>query len=261
MTFTAYFDETEYQNLTKGAFIVAGLIAEDAAWAAFEVEWKAALERHQIQSYKFFNNRKPRKQPLNEELWRIIESHVNQCFFCVTDTVALDKSIEDFAWNENIENIDRLKKQIRNPYFFAVKSIIIALAEHREKIGINENINSVFDMKTEAKQVNQNLVYLNYSASVSERNIHSSIGYVSFQDDECAVPLQAADLYAGWLRRAYKSGIDLKIDSPFPWPVKKGMHVFSIYQNYDFFIKNLEFLFGKENLDTYWKFRELEANQ
>ena len=93
------------------------------------------------------------------------------------------------------QNADRI---VRNPYFLSFYSVVVQFVEYAATEYPGERIDFIFD--TQPGQMESAVGSWERLKEVTPENLKSFIGNVSFNDDKDVLPLQAADLSAGWTR-------------------------------------------------------------
>ena len=178
-------------------FVLAGYIAPAEKWAEFADEWKALLDEEPPLT-RFKMNEMARsgvKRRRCERFYRVIERHVTGAVSCVIKADELAEVVDNIKPPKGVKNWDGLK----NPYFFAFGAIIQKLAIHQEKFKITEPIDFIFDMQTEQAQVREGWNYMYLSVTPDLRAMLGNPP--TFLDDEKDLPLQAADMWAWFVRR------------------------------------------------------------
>jgi hypothetical protein len=90
-------------------------------------------------------------------------------------------------------------KAISYPYFVSFYGLIAFVTEHLAQQGVREKINFIFDSQPD--QMNIVLASWERFVRTSPLSVQAILGDPPiFRDDKTTMPLQAADLSAGWLR-------------------------------------------------------------
>ena len=106
------------------------------------------------------------------------------------------------------------------PYYFAFRAITVGLAQKQEEMGFNEPIDFIFDEQTEKRKTLDAWDYLKVSVTANVRQLLGDTP--AYKDDEKTLPLQAADLYAWWVRRWEMDGIADGVKGlKFPWTLNR----------------------------------------
>jgi hypothetical protein len=88
--------------------------------------------------------------------------------------------------------------------------------QNQSQLLIDEPVDFIFDEESEKKRCLNAWDRLKYSASTDVRRLLGDTPI--YRDDKTTLPLQAADLYAYWVREWELRGVDEAISSlPFPW--------------------------------------------
>ncbi|HEY4926180.1 MAG TPA: DUF3800 domain-containing protein [Roseiarcus sp.] len=197
--------------------VLAGHIATDAVWAEFSRAWHSRLAEAGIPYFKMFEMQN--KPEVAGWFYRLIEEHDIKASIAVviyTDQlVDVEKSIK---WPPYI---DRVELGL-NPYYWALKYIVVTIAQKQKEFGFDEPIDFVFD--EEGEKVNIPAAW-----AALKRNSHPEIlamlgDMPIYRDDKTTMPLQAADLYAWWALKWEREGIrDWANRMPFPWTPKRNI--------------------------------------
>ena len=203
--------------------VVAGYIATPESWAEFSREWERLIDM-QSPHYRRLSYFKMKEMTSDADrercswFYRVIEKHVMAGVSCVIDVAGLRKAVREFAWPPWIYNVEILE----NPYYSAFKAITDMLAQHQHKIGLTEPVDFIFDNESEKE--------LCISAWEDlKRNSRSEVLALMgdtpiYRDDKTVLPLQAADLYAYWVRNWQLSGDeDGLAQLKFPWKTERDI--------------------------------------
>jgi hypothetical protein len=220
--------------------ILAGYIAPAAVWVDFSKEWQARLSEAGLRVFKM--NEMTSRLEIAAWFYRVIEEQkITAAISCEVRTAELVKVIREFNWPANIKRIEELE----NPYFFAYKAIMDMLAQHQDDLGIDEPVNFVFDDQSEKNRTRGlwDLLKLS-SAPRFRKNMGDE---PSFKKDEDVLPLQAADLYAWWIRKWCLEGVaDWCAQLPFPWGIKRDIRRFHVLFEEKVFITEIRKGFNPE---------------
>ena len=116
---------------------------------------------------------------------------------------------------------------LENPYYFANKAIINVTAQHQREFGLTDPIDFIFDDQSEKTKIRDAWkFYVNGRITSDVRALTGAEPVFLNGIDHPA--LQAADLYAWWLRKAWNErGIDAFLHrSPFPWKINRDFPQF-----------------------------------
>ena len=131
--------------------------------------------------------------------------------------------MDSIEWPSYIRDVDSLK----NPYYFAFRSIINVLAQNQTKLGMTEPVDFIFDEESEKKYTLQYWDNMKIYVLPEVRKLMGNIPI--YRKDEEAKPLQAADLFAWWARKWVLDGItNWPQTMPFPWSIKRELIRFNM---------------------------------
>jgi len=210
--FRAFIDES--YSPEGGSFVFAGYISTVDRWAEFTKEWEGALPQYGVL------NRKTGKHRFKfKEMWQfddrrknipkffeIIERHAVLALSCHINIgefeAAQDRIIASYPF---AEWGDRL-----SPYHMAFRCLIDRFHNSRhlysEFIPDDARVHFVFDDEIRKKR----LIIREWDSYLEKRSTELRRLYDDdpwWRNDEEFLPLQAADLWAGALFRAYRSGL------------------------------------------------------
>lgn len=223
-------------------FVLAGYIAPAEAWAAFSDEWQAELDRSPpFDEFKMKAMNYLQAWERCGRFYSIIEKHV-------VAAVSVAIPLEDFAnavrgtiWPPGMEN----HQVIHTPYWWAFQCIITGLARHQSKLGLIEPIDFIFDEQSERAHFRGTWDDYKNRAPDSERRMMGDPPI--FRKSHDLPPLQAADLYAWWVRRWIIDGVADGLEKlAFKWPVTKSIPRLSV--TYDEPELRKQFLSLRENV-------------
>jgi hypothetical protein len=210
----AFVDESAEKN---NLFVMAGYIASSEQWLSFSDGWQRILDLKEhphrpIDKFKMRRLTHGRGLRRAEMFYQVIETHVVAAFSCTIDTAGLSRSVRGFPWPSWISEPERLA----NPYYFAFKAITEGVAQFQEYFKLFEPVHFVFDEHSSKVPCLEGWDLIKQN---SRSEVAKYLGDVpAFKNEEDALPLQAADLYAYWVRRwevdGNKQGIQ---DLAFPW--------------------------------------------
>ncbi|MBR0558430.1 DUF3800 domain-containing protein [Ciceribacter sp. L1K23] len=206
----AYIDDSGDDDV----FALAGFISSAKSWATFSKEWENALgwgvignsgaKRFKMSEMAYLNERMERVPAFFD----IISSHV----LCALS----------FVYKK--EDLSRAKQRIRrsdgrpinwgfmdNYYMIAFKHLMDLFHNGREDdlkgiIPSGEKIDFIFDEQSEKRQVLAGWDEYMNTRPAEIRGLYGS--YPKFENDEEFLPLQAADLWAWWIRKWYSESAD-----------------------------------------------------
>jgi len=204
--------------------VLAGYIASANAWIGFTEDWQRLLDyrspHYRMLSYFKMKEMKSSPEDLERCAWfyRVIEKHVLAAVSCTVSVSDLVKAVQNFPWPVWINEVHVLN----NPYYFAFKAITDMLAQHQSKLGITEPVDFVFDNESEKKRCIEAWDELKQNSRPDVRALMGDTPI--YRDDKTALPLQAADLYAYWVRQWELDGIEDGIEHlEFPWKAERDL--------------------------------------
>lgn len=190
-----------------GLFVMAGYVAPVQSWLKFSDEWQAVLSLDQkpfrpMTRFKMSEMNHERGLRRAELFYRAIERHALAAFSVRIDVGAMRRAMVMAKWPVDLEKVHPMSK----PYYFAFRLIVNSLAKHQENLGLNEPVDFVFDEHTSSK-------YCSPSWDAVKRQAEPDVAkYMGappiFRKEEDFLPLQAADLYAWWVRKWAISGVE-----------------------------------------------------
>ena len=214
--FQAYIDGSG--TGAKDVLVLAGYIAPFDNWAAFSTDWARLLTVGAPYRKLSYFKMKEMKRDLERCHWfyQVIEKHVKAAVSCTVLTSGLIKAVREFPWPPWINEVHVLE----NPYYFAFKAITDMLAQHQEKLQITGPVDFVFDNESEKERC---IAAWDELKRNSRPDIAVLMGDTpTYKDDKTTLPLQAADLYAYWVRQWQLEGIEDGIEKlKFPWRVER----------------------------------------
>lgn len=200
-------------------FVLAGYIAPAEAWASFSDDWQAELDRPQkLRAFKMKDQARNHWRR-TERFYRVIEKHVTMAVSVTIRIPDLERIVSEAHWPPQLETVDQLK----NPYFYAFQLLLSNFGVHQEEAGIREKVDFIFDDQTEREVIYRN--WLRLKASITGRAAEMMGDDPVFKDDEEVLPLQAADLWAWWVRHwAVNDGHpEPGMQLEFPWKPERDI--------------------------------------
>ena len=202
--FQAFIDE----SASEEEFVLAGHIATTEAWAAFAKEWKELLPtgtrakdgKHHFKMKEMA--RAERGIERTQVFYNLLEKYV-------VSSISCRMNLDDFARAK--ERLHEISAQMRwsvklgvfeNPYFVTFRILLLKFHEEREKfsskIPLDKKVDFIFDERTEKTAI---LAAWDDTLEMFEESARSHFGAASrFENDQEFLPLQAADLWAWWVR-------------------------------------------------------------
>ena len=209
--FQAYMDDSRLRNRT---FILAGFIATDERWAAFKEEWTELLPlcprdkstgQHYFKMSEMVGNKKRK-------------AHIMTFFEVIKKNVIASISVR-----MNIKQLTMAKRRIKfpdwevdwgytkNPYFFAIRTLYDKFHNNKSDwsdfLPIHEPVDFIFD--ADSDKPTQDAVLSDWPRYIANRSDEVRGLYGArprFEDDKVVIQLQAADLWAWWVRKCTDEG-------------------------------------------------------
>ncbi|MCK5518386.1 MAG: DUF3800 domain-containing protein [Alphaproteobacteria bacterium] len=228
MVLQAYIDDSYNAD---GVFVLAGHISSAESWASFAKEWEKLLPYGTLAPKSNKYHFKMNEMAINKErmsrvqaFYRVIEDHV-QC------SIACSYNMKDLEKAKNRIFVPGLAIDwgfLNNPFLFAFRALMDMFHTRKEEfikaIQLDQKVDFYFDNQTEKK-----FVYKFWDSYMNERpeTCRKYFGIVPrFEDDKEFLPLQAADLWAWWVRKWVEEGKPEKMeDCDFGgWKAKRKNH-------------------------------------
>lgn len=214
-------------NGSPDSLVLAGYIASDEQWANFSAEWQEMLDKLSMTDFKM-SRMAQSSERMEQAAWfyRIIEKHTICSVSSIINTAKLRNTLDDAIKKNALPVSEKNIKHLKNPYFMAFRTLIYALLHKQKSIGISEPITLVFDKESEQERAI--IAWCNLKEK-STPEIQALMGSAPlYEDDKKVLPLQAADLFAWWVRKWEKQGINWTDKFDFPWKTNSnftGLHV------------------------------------
>lgn len=202
MMLKAYFDDSGSHSL-GAVYVVAGYIAPVEQWVAFEDEWSSALTLHGLsflkaehahrRSGEFSGRSRERVAQIMEHMSGIIARHASYEVSVQVPRAEFDKAVEE-------ANVLQRPKY-RSPYLLCYRELMGLLRPLLPFIFTDQwpGLDVVFDDQALIQGVIQ-------SAAREGVPVGTLVSSTVFGDDKVHLPLQAADVIAWSLHRAYTTG-------------------------------------------------------
>jgi hypothetical protein len=204
MVYHAYLDDSYKKD---GVFVLAGYISSAAKWADFSKEWEGLLpltRRGNSGRYRFKMTEMQSDMETVARFYRIIEKHVVMSIICKFEMADLVNAMNRIWVPDSIINYGLF----RHPFYMAFRGVMDAFHSERasgkldKDIPKDERVEFYFDDQSEKTEV-----LLGWDTYISSRPEEIRIFYEGiprFEDDEEFLPLQAADFWSWWVRKAYE---------------------------------------------------------
>jgi hypothetical protein len=202
------------------ASVLGGFVSTVEKWDAFSADWQEALDMRPSLSYfkmseanalrgEFEHWSETRRNERVALLFSIIEKHA---LFGVSSAVQQEMYKSIFRGQ-----LDKATAHIEHPYFLLFHGVATCIAQHLAKTGHQGPIEFIFD--TQPDQMKKMLEGWELFVSVSGNNHRALLeAPPMFRNDKIALPLQAADLHAWWVRRMCESYLLGKSELKPPFP-------------------------------------------
>lgn len=209
LTYQGFFDESQ----SSDEFIIGGHIATEETWASFSRDWAEILEmgiRSEDGTYHF----KMSEMAQNEErmlrarhFYKIIERHNLISVSARVNIGSFKRAFDRVSFD--LVNIFRLHTAFGmwgNPYYICFRALIDGIHHNRESIShivpVTEKINFIFDERSEKKEI---VAAWDDIVQQADEKAQRLVGATPrFENDRVFLPLQAADLWAWWVREWYE---------------------------------------------------------
>jgi hypothetical protein len=206
----AYLDDSRSEN-GNGTFVLAGYIARADRWAAFAKEWEELLPFVPLDS-KNQRNFKMSLMAMNDErmervppFFKVIEKHV----------------LASISVRINVKDLQAAKRRIvfpdcdidfgyvDNPYLFTIRALYDQFHIHKSQwsnfIPTDESVDFIFDDDSDKATVLSEWARYIDNRSNEVKDLYGAAP--RFENDEVVLPLQAADLWAWWVRKWTDEGV------------------------------------------------------
>jgi len=203
--------------------VVAGYVAQADEWAKFSQAWKEKLDQAGMRRFKM--NEMTRRPEIAGYFYRTIEEHdILAAISCVFDTRGLVRFVDEFTTPSAATH------NLKNPYLYASRQIIENLAMTQEKMGLHEPIDFIFDDEAEKARLVPNWDWFRESLRPEVRRLVCNCPI--FRNDEDFMPLQAADLWAWWVRKWFMDGNENGVANiNLPWGAQRDIK--RLHSTYD----------------------------
>ena len=205
----AYIDESESPE--TGTFVLAGYIASAANWAAFSKCWEDLLPLGTLNKYGKYHFKMNEMAHNGERMARVevffkaIERHVLASISCRLNIKDLRSAMSHLS----LHGTDIDWNYVNNPYLFTFRALLDMFHSRKDEfsqfIPNNEVIDFIFDDKLHEKS----RILSSWDEYMKNRTDDIRLIYGSmpiFGNDLYYLPLQAADLWAWWIRRWHDEG-------------------------------------------------------
>ncbi|SDC02216.1 Protein of unknown function [Bradyrhizobium brasilense] len=205
-------------NGDPNVLVIAGYVARASDWAKFSEAWKQKLLEADLRRLKMNEMTERRqRQHIAAYFYRTIEEFkIEAAISCVFDTAGLRRFVSTY-----IPDSPSLDMQaVRNPYLYAARQIIKNLALGQERMGLLDPVDFIFDNEAEKARLSPHWDWFRSSLRPEVRRLMGRDPI--YQDDETCMPLQAADLWAWWVRKWHEEGNEDGVRQlALPWGPKR----------------------------------------
>jgi hypothetical protein len=199
----AFVDES---YVSWGSFVFGGCIANAETWAAFSRDWEVLLPEHGRVSpdgrHYFHTSDVSANAPENELFWRVIEKHDPVLISCQFKMAHLERAKARLYvpgvlldWAKDV-----------TPYSIGFRCLMDKFHESRQSLAHVIPPTEVVDFYFDNEEKQKKYIYAAWDSYLEHRSPEVRKLYsptVKFEDDKEFKPLQAADFWAGWVRRWY----------------------------------------------------------
>jgi hypothetical protein len=216
----AFFDESS--DLNPPIYTLAGYVSSSEKWNGFSVRWRQVLDMSPKIGYFKFSEALSRSgeflgisdERIDEKIKLLVDVIDESAMFAVCASVRLDQYLSVFS-DPHIPPIIR-----KSPYFFLFFNVLKNTIVNKNKLEFNEPCQFYFDEQVKDKEA----IIKDWT---SFKNLFPDpdklINQVPlFSDDKRRLPLQAADLFAGFTRLSLQN--QLAGRPVYDLPVMKHRH-------------------------------------
>lgn len=211
VSLVAYIDDSRDPH--GGAFVLGGHIASVETWAAFSRDWEELLPLCPLLPYGPPENRKYRREFKMSEMMQNRDRILNiQPFFRLIEkhkltSISVAMRVRDLKMafaRVSVPGVKMNWADLRNPHMFLYRALMDLYHDHRDhpvgfsRLGDNQ-IDFIFDQQSESGKILAGWEGFMAGRDPKVRAIYGQMPV--FRDSSRFMPLQAADLWAGWVRR------------------------------------------------------------
>jgi hypothetical protein len=147
--------------------------------------------------------------------YRVIEQHVSAAVSCVIHVPDLVKAVREMDWPKGLK-----VSHLENPYYMGFHAMVAGVAHEQTGWGMNQPVDFIFDEETIRQFPLDYWERMKLGASPEARRMMGDRPI--FRNDRDTLPIQAADLWAWWIRKWAREGISDGIEYlKLPWPVQR----------------------------------------
>lgn len=208
---TAYIDDS--YNPGGGSYVLAGFVSTNEKWEAFSKDWGNLLPTYgtlkpRTERYHFKMNEMAENQERMARLpafQRVAEEHSLMAICCCLNTNDLAAAMDRIQ----IPSVSVDWGVFTNDFVFAFRCLMDMFHNNKsitnEVLGDEVPVQFIFDNQMGEEPIVKafwNAYHLSRRPEI--RRLYAEAP--KFEDDEDFLPLQAADMLAWWVRRAYSEG-------------------------------------------------------
>lgn len=199
-----FFMASVYQGYIDGSgtgsphlLVLSGFIGTAAAWADLSNEWQCRLDHARLPYFKMKEMASSsRALEIAGFFYRAIEElKITTAISCAVPTETLRKVISETKWPASVTDL----ADLQNPFFLGFKGITVGVTQAQKNIGISEPIDFIFDNEGEKGKIFNGWDRLKLTARPEVQRLMGDPPI--FRDDTKVPALQAADLFAWWVRK------------------------------------------------------------
>lgn len=205
--------------------VLGGYVSSADSWQRFNNEWQRVLDMksphyRQLEYFKMAEMASEADRERCAWFHSVIENHAMAAISYTISTRQLKREVARMFPEE-----PDMQRALSNPWHFAVHVLIRGYAENRKNVNLPEGpIDLTFDDVLHEKGV----VVDNWEQykAINPDIAHLMGSVPQFKSDKEVLPLQAADLFAWWVREWQKGGALKGADiykCEFPWPRKRPL--------------------------------------
>lgn len=224
-TFQAYLDDSGSEP-SSPIFFLAGFIASESSWRAFEADWLAALNLEPKLDYfkmkeafrlqdQFHRRRGWTEAKRDERLMQLVE------IIKAHALVRVCSSIKNADFDRYVKSLDvpERKHSTDNPFWMLLMRVGLCVAIFGDQVGAKGVCNFICDEQLGAEEEMRAwwptlapLARRTAEERMSKSDLWERISPIpEFGNDKVRIPLQAADLYAWQLRKHHERNQNLLV--------------------------------------------------
>jgi hypothetical protein len=222
-------------------FVLGGFLADSSQWSNFISEWNEVLHKAPSIDYFKLNEAIALKKEFDKEKgWdeKKRDKKIDDLLDVILRHIRVRKhaTIKHSEFDKYFLSIPKPKrhKAVENPYVFLAMQLIFAVAAHSPIHKIQTPCNFIFDDQERFSDALQNwypIFRKQAFTSWGKTDFPLYLGQApKFENDKTFVPLQAADLYAGLIRRHCNN--NKVIIAPPSSPLRRLLTIPEIPRNY-----------------------------